>query len=136
MKRISLSLYVLLAAMGPAVAADTTVRIESVPDANPECMERNGPDCVLRSQVVPPRTATSPGVVVVPAPTTPMTLVPQGAVGVPAPTPSNPAAQDTTTVIMPDSSTFITPGNPSVITPGSTVLTPSPGSTVIAPRRK
>ena len=122
LKRIPVFVCVLLANMGPALAAETTVRIESVPDANPECMERNGPDCVLRSQVVPPRTATQPGGVVGPAATLPGT--------------AGTTASGSATIITPDNSTVIAPANSSVITPGSTVFTPSSGSTIIAPRRK
>ena len=159
MKRIFLSVILFLSTLMPAVAAETTDRAESIPDANPACMERNGPDCVLKSQVVPPRvaappgsvippadstgvvvipapgTATAPGVVVVPAPgdtaTIRGTANPQGLVGSPAAPPA-------------DSATMRGTGNPQGVSgssapapaSGATVITPSgQGSTVISPRR-
>ena len=76
MKRIPASIIVFLTAIAPAAAAETTERPQSVPDANPACMQVNGPDCVLRSQVVPPRTAAPQGVVVVPTPAPPITAAP------------------------------------------------------------
>lgn len=76
MNRIPASIIVFLTAMAPAVAAETTERTESLPDANPACMQVNGPDCVLRSEVVPPRTAAPQGVVVVPTPVPPITAAP------------------------------------------------------------
>jgi len=132
MTRISAAIFVFLAAIAPAIAADIAEPNVSVPDANPECMDRNGPDCVLGAQVVPSRVAAPPrtlvapadptGVVVVPAPTPlgtiapPGMIVPQGVVGTPAPAPVT-----TTTTTVPGTSTVITPA--------------SPGVSIISPRR-
>jgi hypothetical protein len=106
MKKIHSSVIVFLASIAPAIAADTTGRMESLPDANPECMQVNGPDCVLRSEFAPPR-VTAP----------PATTTPSGVVGMPAP-----ATPGTTT---------IAPGSATVIAPAA----PATNSTVISPRR-
>jgi hypothetical protein len=74
MRRIPVAMMALLAVIGNATAAETTDRMESLPDAHPECMQVNGPDCVLNSPYAPPRVAAPavtqlpPGVVVSPAP--------------------------------------------------------------------
>jgi hypothetical protein len=76
MRQIFALIFAFLTTIAPAVAAETTERNESVPDANPACMDINGPDCVLRSQVVPPRTAAPQGVIVAPAPAPPIVPAP------------------------------------------------------------
>ncbi|MDB5808050.1 MAG: hypothetical protein JWN94_172 [Betaproteobacteria bacterium] len=53
MKQIPL-LLTLLAASAPAVS-------QSVFDENPACMDRNGPHCVLRSEIVGPRVIAGAG---------------------------------------------------------------------------
>jgi hypothetical protein len=123
MKRISASTILFLATIAPAVAAETTERNDSLPDSNPECMQVNGPDCVLKSQVVlprmaaPPVTAVPPGAVVVPAPTPSGTVAPrgtvapQGGVVVPATAPSGTTAQESTNVILPQAN------RPTIISP-------------------
>jgi hypothetical protein len=73
MRQTSVAMMALLAAIGNATAAETTDRMESPPDAHPECMQVNGPDCVLESPYQPRRVAAPavtqlpPGVVVSPA---------------------------------------------------------------------
>lgn len=69
-----------------AANAQNTERNVSVPDAVPACMDRNGPDCLLKSETVSPRIGPPPLVVVPPAtPTTPAEV--SGAI---APTPTAP----------------------------------------------
>ena len=70
MKLTSASLLVLFTASASALA-QSTERTLSVPDAVPACMERSGPDCVLKSDMVTPRAA--PPIAVIPpvTPTTP-----------------------------------------------------------------
>jgi hypothetical protein len=118
MQRIPASALIFLASMAPAIAVETRERVESLPDSNPECMEVNGPNCVLRSEVVLPGTATPPGtfaplsVIVAPAPAPapprvealPGTLAPQGGVIVSAPPPTAPAPEITTVILPPPSS--------------------------------
>ena len=76
MKRIPASIIVFLTAIVPAVAAETTEPGESLPDTYPACMEVNGPDCVLRSQYIPPPTAAPQGVVILPAAAPPVSATP------------------------------------------------------------
>jgi hypothetical protein len=102
MQRMPIFLIVLLAATAPAIAAETTERRDSLPDANPECMQVNGPDCVLKSEFMPPRVAVPPG-----------TVTPSGVVGAPG---SAPAVSAT-----PGSSAVIAPAAPA---PQSTIISP------------
>lgn len=76
MKRIPASIIVFLATIAPAVAAESTERVGSLPDAYPECMQVNGPDCVIRSQVMPLLTADPQDVLVVPTPAPPIVAAP------------------------------------------------------------
>ena len=128
MQRLSASIVLILAAIGPAIAAETTERGESILDAYPECMEVNGPDCVLRSQDRPPLTAAPRGVVILPAPGSPTAATP-GVVVLPAPA-SPIAATPGVVVISP-------PAPPMDATPGtSTIIVPARGATLISPRQK
>jgi hypothetical protein len=95
MKRISASMVVFLAGIAAAVAADPVERAESLPDAYPECMQVNGPDCVLRSQASPARTAAPAGTIISPA-----TIVPPGAPAAVTAVPVS-TATEVTNVIMP-----------------------------------
>ena len=135
----SASLILFLAAIAPvALAADaTTERLESVPDANPACMDRNGPDCVLKSQIVAPRYAAPPVTAIPPVAVPP--------VGAPM-FPPQITTTDNTNVVVPPGSTIITPrgatgSTGSTGTTGSTSSTGSAtiiapqGSTLISPRR-
>lgn len=63
--KFTLASLVALAAANIAYA-QSTERNVSVPDAVPACMERNGPDCILRSDMVTPRVAPQSQIVVVP----------------------------------------------------------------------
>jgi hypothetical protein len=148
MKPIILFISVFLATSVPAMAAETA---ESIPDANPACMERNGPDCVLRSETAPPRVAapsplippaaTNPsGVVVVPA--QPATPASPGVVVIPAPS-INPSGVVVVPAqsAMPASSGAVVIPAPSIITPGTATMqgvvgapvAASPSSTTTAP---
>lgn len=73
------SLVAFFTVVAPAVLAQTTNRNLSVPDANPACMERNGVDCVLKSDVVAPRVTAPPSGVTPPvtttSPATPPTII-------------------------------------------------------------
>lgn len=80
---ISTSILFLLAAAAHGQSTDRNV---SVPDAVPACMERNGPDCVLKSDMVAPR--IGPPTVVVAPPATPTT--PPDTSGAIATTPTTP----------------------------------------------
>jgi len=51
MKRTSALFIAFLVSTASAIAAD--VPPLSPPDANPACMERNGPDCTIKSEGVP-----------------------------------------------------------------------------------
>ena len=85
-----------LVTIGPAAAAETTERMESLPDSHPECMQVNGPDCVLGSPRTSPRVTARP-----------VTVVPAGVVVSPAatvaPVSGSPVATEAevTNVIMP-----------------------------------
>ncbi len=70
MKRMLTAVMLFVAAIAPAVAAESTERTQSVIDANPACRERTGPDCVLRGVFAsPPVILFEPrGVDVVPTP--------------------------------------------------------------------
>ena len=145
MKRIIAATIVLLAGVAPAGAAETSA---SLPDAYPACMERNGPDCVLRSQVVPPRVTAPPTVIAVPPATTPQSgvvVIPAvtmpvapGLLGVPATDTGTSTSTDTTT------STTSTTTSRGITAPqgvtgapaGSTVIAPTRGATIISPRKK
>ena len=74
-KQITVSFFVFLATIFPAAAAETTDRGVGLLDTHPECMERNGPDCVLPAAIAPPRTAAPQGVAVAP-PVVPPVIVP------------------------------------------------------------
>lgn len=133
MKRLAVSMFVFLNALTPGFAAETS---DSLPDAVPACMERNGPDCVLPGQVVPRRATapvivTSPPVVVPPVSAPPTVISPQGklpprgtvppagAAGAPefiVPSPNAPASPNTL-------------GNSNIIAPSGQ------GSTIISPRK-
>jgi hypothetical protein len=65
----SLNVIFFLAATMPAVAAETTQHYQSPADANPACMEVNGPECIIQSPVTPSRVA-APRVIIVPPDTT------------------------------------------------------------------
>ncbi|MEO8442486.1 MAG: hypothetical protein ABI547_08360, partial [Betaproteobacteria bacterium] len=69
--RIAALFIAFSAAAAPAIAAETTDRNVSVPDAVPACMERNGPDCLLKSDKVTPRAAPPIAVIHSVTPTTP-----------------------------------------------------------------
>jgi hypothetical protein len=96
MKQFSAMIILFLVTIGPAAAAETTERMESLPDSHPECMQVNGPDCVLGSPRMSPR-VTAP----------PVTVVPHGVVVSPAtiiaPVSASPVTSETevTDVIMP-----------------------------------
>lgn len=130
MKRIIASVIVFLAAGVPGFAAETS---ESIPDAHPECMERNGPDCVLQGQVVPRRAAPAtiivpPGVIVAPPIAPPVVVSPRGAL------PPLGTLPQSGLVGSPE---VIAPTSPAANTSGSTnVIAPSgQGSTIISPRK-
>lgn len=112
MKRWSAVLIVFFTA-APALAAETTDRNESVPDAVPACMERNGPDCMLKSDMVVPRAA--PPIVVIPP-------------AIPAPAPTPPSGNVSATSARPTAGLV---GSDVVTTPSGTtvVITPSGNST-------
>jgi hypothetical protein len=118
MKPIAAWLALLFAVTVPAWAQNTE-RTLSVPDAVPACMERNGPDCVLKSDVagpraaaggnVPPTIPVTPPVEVPPpgtvglVPAAPSTGLPAGAASVPATTVTTPSG--TTVVVTPNANT-------------------------------
>jgi hypothetical protein len=77
------SIALLLAAV--AAHAQTTERNLAVPDAVPECMERNGPNCVLKSEVITPRVGP-PTITVIPPVTPPPPADTSGAIAT-TPTP-------------------------------------------------
>ena len=102
-KRISSALMMLvLTTIMPAGAADTTERLDSLPDAHPECMQVNGPDCVLRSPTMPSRTAP-PQVTIAPpvAAGTPVAPALPGTALAPATTSPVTTSTEVTDVIMP-----------------------------------
>ncbi len=79
MHRLAASVIVFFTAGAPVFAAQTTDRNESVQDAIPACMERNGPDCTLKSDIYIPRAA--PGIIVIsPVSVPPTATVPSGTV--------------------------------------------------------
>lgn len=148
MDRISASTGIFLALVAPVVAAQSSERSESLPDANPACMERNGPDCVLGTQVIPARRAAPPGpgvpptgVVVVPS----STVTPPGvaASGTPLPrsgvvviVPPAPATPSGTVIpqgVVGSSSSTSSANSTTAVPAGSTLIAPA-GSTVISPR--
>ena len=105
MKRLAACVIVFFTAGAPAFAAQTTDRNESVQDAIPACMERNGPDCTLKSDLFFPRAA--PGIIVIPpASVSPGATVPAGTVSA-------------------------VPGRPPTGLVGSEVVTTPSGTTVI-----
>ena len=110
------------AAAAPAIAAETTDRNVSVPDAIPACMDRNGPDCVLKSEDVTPRVAAPPIVVVPPVSVPPVTAVPADTSGNVAPSAMRPS-----TGLM-GAGTVVTPSG-NVVSPSGTVITPGGAST-------
>jgi hypothetical protein len=117
MKPIAASLALLLAAAAPALAQNTERNV-SVPDAVPACMERNGPDCVLKSDVVAPRAAAGLGVVPPATPVTPpVEVVPPGTVGI---APAAPPAG-------------LVGGSAAANVPSQTVTTPSGTTVVVTP---
>ena len=121
MKRTALSILIFLAAIASTAAAETTDRAESVPDANPECMDRNGPDCLLQGATVPSRMAPPPTVIVIP-PVEPPVIVPPAVVTVIAPgVPAQSAP-------LPQTTGAASP--PVKVTPAP----PAKGSAIIAPR--
>ena len=132
MKRISVSIIVFFAVSAPGFAAETS---ESILDANPACMERNGPDCVLQGQVVPRRAAPAttivpPGVVVVPPVTQPVVVAPRGTLPPRGTVPQSGLVGSPEAVVP-------APTSPAANTFGSTnVIVPSgQGSTIISPRK-
>jgi len=119
MKRIVTAIFILLATGAPVIAAETTERNDSVPDANPECMQVNGPDCVLRSDVMTPRAVAPPLTAIPPAPPVPPVIIaPPGTVSPSAMRPSSGVTGSPETVISP-SGTVITPGGTSASSGGS-----------------
>jgi hypothetical protein len=148
MKRIGLSAVIFLSAAA-AVAADL-----SLPDANPACMERNGPDCVLGTQVIVPSRVAPPsgtplppsGIVVIPAPapvTAPASTLAAPGTGVPSPgvvvvTPALPPGTVSPSALAPAGTVVPQQGVVGAPAPAATtgnVITPSQGSTIISPRR-
>ncbi|MCE9641318.1 MAG: hypothetical protein K8S22_14435 [Betaproteobacteria bacterium] len=127
MKPISILVLALFAALAPAV-----VLAQSVPDANPECMERNGPDCVLPSALVPQR--AGPPIVVVPPIVVPPVTPPAGTVSPQATLPPRGTAPSSGIVGSPEP---VPPAAPASTTPGSSnVIVPSgQGSAIISPRK-
>ena len=128
MKQITVSVIALFTAIAPAVAL-----AQSVPDANPECMERNGPDCVLQGQVVtrraaPPAEIVPPGVVVVPPVTPSVVVAPSGTLPPRGTVPSSGLVGSPEAVVP-------APASPAANISGSTnVIVPSgQGSTIISP---
>jgi hypothetical protein len=119
MLRIPASVLIFLASIAPTIAAETRERFESLPDSNPECMQVNGPNCVLGSEVVVPRQATPPGtiaplsVIVAPTPAPPRA---EASPAMPAPPPIM-AAPEITTVILPPPRTGAQ-GTATIISPG------------------
>jgi len=71
MKIMTASAFALSVACAGAVHAQ-----QSLPDSNPECMQVNGPDCVLRSATVPNRTAAPPAPITTPLPPAPVPTAP------------------------------------------------------------
>jgi hypothetical protein len=71
MKIIAALTFAVSAAFSGAAPAQ-----QSLPDSNPECMQVNGPDCVLRSATVPNRTVAPRAPIVTPLPTTPVIVPP------------------------------------------------------------
>ena len=110
MRSIALPLAFLVLGVAPAFAQNTERNI-AVPDAVPACMERNGPDCVLRSDVGMPRAAG--GIIVVQPVTTPP---PREIPGTISTLPNQPT-------------TGLIGGGPATSAPSTT--TPPPGTTLI-----
>ena len=128
--RVALTCIAMMAATAPAFSAETTDRNISVPDAVPACMERNGPDCLLKSDIVAPRVLAPAVSVIPPVPTTSpadtsgnISTAPRppatGLVGSP-PTPPSTNANVTTTT---------TPSGTLIVTPNPSATSTSRGFT-------
>jgi len=117
MKPFAGSVALMFAIAAPAFAQNTERNV-SVPDAVPACMERNGPDCVLKSDGVAPRAAAGLGVLPPVTPVTPPVQVPpSGTVGL---VPASPA-------------TGLIGGSAAANVPSQTVTTPSGTTVVVTP---
>ena len=95
MKRTIAPIIFALTAVASAFGAQSPL------DANPACMEVNGPDCVIQSVIVPQRVTAPPSVITTPAPT-------------PAPP----------VVAAPPGPSEMVPGTPATAPPGTTLIVP------------
>ena len=112
MKTFTACAFAFCAVIAPAAIAQP----QSLPDSNPECMQVNGPDCVLKDSTVPSRISAPRITITPPLPITPVVPVPPPTERVPGPP----------VIIAPNQPFAAAPGAPTDA--GATAATAAPAS--------